>query len=478
HAAVPCLEQLQYSHIVEDALDELSSCFPEAAAPSDAVLLLMLLQDAWIGAFITTTYGEQVMQQTSALVARAHDASQRDLVRIILRERNRWAANIAGKITEKIMIRPGHSGVRIARLARHPVWGWFMLAGVVYITFVLVGQVAAGMLAVAIEEVLFAPLNEMIAASIKSAFLEDFLIGPYGILTTGLENAIGTVLPILTMFFLVLNFLEDVGYIPNLAVLCNRLFRRVGLSGKAILPVVLGFGCKTMATLATKMLDSKKERYIAIFLIAFAIPCSSQLGVNLAILALFPFKAFVIVFGVLAAAELVVGLVLNRLLPEEQETDFIMELPPIRLPQVKNLLIKTYYRLKWFLMEAIPLFVAGALVLFVLEKTGMLGLIKQTVFPVIVSFLDLPIVTVDAFLLCLARHEAGAVILLEMVRDGTLDYIQTLVSVVMVTCFVPCFANVMAMIKELGLVRALVMVLVIIVCSIIIGGGVNWVLRI
>ena len=122
--------------------------------------------------------------------------------------------------------------------------------------------------------------------------MRDFLFGDYGILTTGLENAVGTVLPILAMFFLVLNFLEDTGYIANLCVFSNRLFKPLGLSGKSVLPLVLGFGCRTMATLTTRILESKKERIIAVFLISFAIPCAPLLGVTLAILALLPFKAF------------------------------------------------------------------------------------------------------------------------------------------------------------------------------------------
>jgi ferrous iron transport protein B len=279
------------------------------------------------------------------------------------------------------------------------------------------------------------------------------------------------------LFFLILNTLEDTGYLPNLCILSNRFFQKIGLSGKSVLPIVLGFGCKTVATLATRILDSRKERYIAIFLIAFAIPCSAQLGVNIAVLAYFPVSAFILVFSVLALVEIMAGIVLNRIIKEEATTDFILEIPPVRLPNIKNLLLKTYYRLKWFLIEAVPLFIIGALALFIMDKLLILNLIKMLLSPIVVSFLGLPIKCVEAFLLCIARHEAGAVILMQLVKSGQLDFTQACVSIIIVTCFVPCFANLMAMIKELGMKKAMFMALVIIVSSILIGGSVNYLMR-
>jgi ferrous iron transport protein B len=171
------------------------------------------------------------------------------------------------------------------------------------------------------------------------------------------------------------------------------------------------------------------------------------------------------------------GMLLNKIIKEEATTDFILEIPPVRLPNIKNLLVKTYYRLKWFLMEAVPLFIIGALALFIMDKLLILNLIKTLLSPIVVSFLGLPIKCVEAFLLCIARHEAGAVILMQLVKSGQLDFVQACVSIIIVTCFVPCFANLMAMIKELGMKRALVMALVIIVSSILIGGSVNYLMR-
>jgi ferrous iron transport protein B len=259
--------------------------------------------------------------------------------------------------------------------------------------------------------------------------------------------------------------------------LSNRFFQQIGLSGKSVLPIILGFGCKTAATLATRILDSRKERYIAIFLLAFAIPCSAKLGINIAVLAFFPISAFIFVFGVLTLVEIITGFILNRSIKAETCTDFILEIPIIRIPNIKNLLLKTYYRLKWFVIEALPLFVLGALLLFVLEQLLILDLLKAFLSPVVVSFLGLPIKCVEVFLLCIARREAGAVILLQLLKSGQLDYVQACVITITITLFMPCFANVMAMIREIGLKAALFMVLVITISSILLGGMINYLMR-
>jgi len=467
----------RHREFVEKDLGKVSRYFPSKNVPSNAILLLLLLQDKRIEEWIKEQYGTSIYQDVKNLTKNIRTSLPTPLNRIVFKERNEWAKRITDVVAGKSKVISTRFLEKCGELTRHPIYGWLILGVIIYLTYILVGKLGAVIIVDYINLIVFNPFNEFIGSIIPWEFWRDFLVGDYGILTMGLTNALGTVLPILALFFIILNILEDVGYLPNLCILSNRLFKKVGLSGKSILPIVLGFGCKTMATLATKILDSRRERYIAIFLIAFAIPCSAQLGVNIAVLALFPFSAFVIVFGVLAMVEVVAGVSLNKIIKEEACTDFILEIPPLRLPNIKHLLLKTYYRLKWFLIEAIPLFVLGALVLFFMDKLLILTVIEKLLSPVIVSFLGLPIKCVEAFLLCIARHEAGAVLLMDLVKTGQMDYVQSCVSIIIVTCFVPCFANIMAMIKELGAKSALLMTLVITVSSVIIGGIVNYLMR-
>ena len=467
----------KHKDFIERSLEKVSKLFPFKNPPSNAVLLLLLLQDKGIEEWVQGQYGESIYQDVKNLTNYLRTSISSPLTRIILKTREEWTGKIADAVTGKSRVISSRFFEKFGELTYHPVFGWPILGVIIYLTYLLVGKLGAVVLADYINEQLFNPFNEFLGTKIPWDFWRDFAVGDYGILTMGLANALGTVLPILALFFLILSILEDTGYLPSLCILSNRFFQKIGLSGKTILPIVLGFGCKTVATLATKILDSRKERYIAIFLIAFAIPCSAQLGVNIAVLAFFPFSAFVIVFGVLVLVEIIAGVSLNRIIKEDTYTDFILEIPIFRLPSIKNLLIKTYFRLKWFLIEAVPLFVMGALILFFADRLLILKTIEELLSPIIVSFLGLPIKCVEAFLLCIARHEAGAVILMQLVKTGQLDYVQACISIIIVICFVPCFANIMAMIKELGMKSALLMACIITVSSILIGGIVNYIMR-
>lgn len=469
--------RFKHRDFIRKNLEKVSRYFPSENLPAPAVLLLLLLEDRDIEEWIRKQYGESIYQDVKNLTNFIRTSNPTPLTRVIFKEKDEWAEKITSVVTGRSKIISTRILEKFGELTRHPIYGWPILGVIIYLTYLLVGKLGAIVLVDYINAQLFDPCTEFLGTFIPWEFWRDFMVGDYGVLTMGLANALGTVLPILALFFLILNTLEDTGYLPNLCILSNRFFQKVGLSGKSILPIVLGFGCKTVATLATKMLDSRKERYIAIFLIAFAIPCSAQLGVNIAVLAFFPFSAFILVFGVLSLVEIIAGVSLNKIIEEETTTDFILEIPPFRLPNIKNLLLKTYYRLKWFLMEAVPLFVLGALLLFFMDRLLILKVIEKLMSPIIVSFLGLPIKCVEAFMLCIARHEAGAVILMKLVKTGQLDYVQACVSIIIVTCFVPCFANIMAMIKELGAKSALLMTLIITVSSVLIGGVVNYLMR-
>lgn len=477
HARTARGATVKYKHFIETCLDQLAACFPDDAVPPDGVLLLLLTNAPGIQKFMRTKYGDRILEQVEAVIEKTRSRTNKDLSRIILEERARWAERIVREVVDERVRAQNRGADAIGSLCRHPVWGWMILLVVIYGTYLLVGRIGITVLVPFFEDTLFAPFNRWIKNLVPWNIMRDFLIGDYGVLTTGLENAVGTVLPILSMFFIVLNILEDTGYIANLCVLTNRIFQRFGLSGRSMLPLVLGFGCRTMAVLTTQILDSRKERSIAIFLIAFAIPCAPLTGVMLAILSLMPFSAFVLVFGVLVAIEVLAGIALNRIIKTDRQPEFIIEIPPMRLPNPKNLAVKTYYRLKWFSLEAIPLFVVGSILLFVIDRLKILLAIKHVLKPLVVSLLDLPISMVDVFLLCLLRLEAGAVIVLKMAQNQELDPIQIVVSLVVITAFVPCFANIMAMIKMLGVKTAAFMVFVINASAFAIGGVLSFVLR-
>jgi ferrous iron transport protein B len=282
-------------------------------------------------------------------------------------------------------------------------------------------------------------------------------------------------------FFIAFSLLEDSGYLPRLAILSDRVMRSMGLNGKAVLPIVLGFGCCTMATITTRILSSRKERLIATLLLALGIPCSAQLGVILGIAATFNAAATLTVITVVASQVLLVGYLSSRLF-RGKASEFIFEIPPIRIPQMKNVLLKTRYRLQWYVKEAVPLFLYGTLVLFIMDRISLGGRsllvwLQAAAGPVLSGLLHVPSETAVVFVLGFLRRDYGAAGLFDLVRDGMLTAPQAVVCLIVLTLFVPCFASFLVIIKEQGLKRALAISGFILPYAILVGAAVGWVLR-
>jgi len=235
-----------------------------------------------------------------------------------------------------------------------------------------------------------------------------------------LTYAVAIILPITATFFIAFGFLEDSGYLPRIAVLSNSLFSKIGLNGKAVLPMVLGLGCGTMATMTTRILETKRERIIATFLIALAIPCSAQLGVIMGMLGSYPPRIAIWWFCTVLLVLLLAGTLAAKIVPGEK-ADFFLELPPIRVPRMGNILIKTVNRIEWYLKEAVPLFLLGTSILFILDKTHSLEWLEKIASPVIVTLLGLPEKATGIFLMGFLRRDYGAAGIFDLARQGLLD---------------------------------------------------------
>jgi ferrous iron transport protein B len=305
---------------------------------------------------------------------------------------------------------------------------------------------------------------------------QDFLIGPYGLVTMGLTYAIAIVLPIVGTFFFAFGLLEDSGYLPRLAVMVNHFFRAMGLNGKAILPMVLGLGCDTMATLTARVLETKKERILVTLLLALGVPCSAQIGVMVGMFAKLSLQAFFLWGFVIVGSMILVGILASKLIPGGK-ADFILEIPPLRIPTFSNILVKTLARLEWFLKEAVPLFLLGTFFLFACDRLGLLKGIQNLAEPIVVRFLGLPAQTTEAFLLGFLRRDYGAAGLFVVAKAGRLDPIQIVVSLVTMTLFVPCLANFFMIIKERGVGQALAMAGFIFPFAFLVGGVLNYLLH-
>lgn len=469
------IRPVQYGEIIEEGIIQIEKLLPEDISFKRKLSLLFLLEDPFLIDSVKKISKVDNSEMINNRVKSVKKQFRSNISWIVNNKKNTWIEYILTRTFRKQKVKLKRFSESFARISRHPVYGIPVLLGILFVMFFSVVNVA-NVISAWMHDIFWFPIENQIDQIVPAGFWNEFLIGDHGILTFGVSNAILTVLPILSVFFLLFNTIEDMGYIPNLSVLLKRVSEKVGLTGNSIMPITLGFGCKTMATLTTKSLRSKKEKYIAIYLIAFALPCAPQMALNMSILGGLGVRAFIIAVGFLIFVEIVAGVFLNKILKNDNQNDFIQSLPDIRMPNPKAVLKKTYYKLFWFLEEAIPIFVYSAVFLFITDKIGLLGAVKNILRPLIIGFLGFPIEMVDVLILCMARHEAAAGMIIQLVQAGKLNYIQCIVAVTITTMFVPCIANIVAMIKELKLRSALIMVFAINVSAFILAGILNWAL--
>ena len=401
------------------------------------------------------------------------------LAAAIAETRFRVVDEIVGRVTGTHHL--ARSRDRVGALCMHRVWGWPILAAVLYIAWWFVGNLAAGTAVDFLEETVFARyVNPWATAAIgfiaPFAIVRDLLVGQYGIITMALTYAIAIILPVVVAFFTLFGILEDSGYLPRLAVMLHRAFRRMGLNGKAVLPMVLGLGCDTMATLTTRILETRKERVIVTVLLALGVPCSAQLAVVMAMLGPLSIGAALVWGGVMCGTIFLVGYLASKVIGGDTG-DFIVEIPPMRVPRVSNIAIKVLARTEWYLKEAVPLFIAGTLLLWVLDATHLLTLIERGMAPLVVDGLGLPVESAGAFVVGFLRRDYGAAGLFAMQSAGGLTVNQAVIALTVISLFVPCVANLLVMIRERGWRGALAIAAFVTVYAFAIGTLMNYTLR-
>jgi ferrous iron transport protein B len=393
---------------------------------------------------------------------------------IISEQRLKIADGIAGEVLTRAAAEKKGISRFFGDITTHPVWGVPFLILVIYILYEFVGRLGAGILVDYFEDIIFGKyLNpwtmKIVMSVIPVQFLQDLLIGPYGIFTMALTYAIAIILPITATFFIAFSIMEDSGYLPRLAAMLNKIFQTMGLNGKAVLPMVLGLGCDTMATLTTRILDTKKERIIVTLLLALVVPCSAQIGVILGMFGKQPVEALLVWIFMLIIVMLFVGFIAARIIPG-QRTDFILELPPIRMPQLSNVLLKTLSRIEWYLKEAVPLFILGTVILFTADKLKILPFLQDAASPVVVTVLGLPAKATESFIMGFLRRDYGAAGLFALQEQGLLNTEQVVVSLVTITLFIPCIANFFVIVKERGLKAALAIAGFVFPFAVLVGG--------
>jgi len=471
-----------YGDVLESYIERISGLIPDSNISARSISLMVLAGDDSLKEWFVSRLDPEKIKEIEDLRDDAQSKFKEPLSQIIFRKR----FDAAGEIVEAVLKKSGGETGTVARWlgkwTMHPFWGIFFLVFVLFGFYEFVGEFGAGIMVDFFEEVIFGTylspgIEKLVRYLVPFTLLQDLFVGQYGLFTMALTYAVAIILPITTTFFIAFGFLEDSGYLPRIAVLTNSAFSRIGLNGKAVLPMVLGLGCGTMATMTARILETKRERIIATFLIALAIPCSAQLGVILGMLGPYPLRVALWWGGTVLAVLVLAGYIASKVLPGEK-ADFFLELPPIRLPRMGNILMKTLGRIEWYLKEAVPLFMLGTLILFVLDKLELLGWLEKILSPVISGLLGLPVEATGAFLMGFLRRDYGAAGLFDLSKQGLLNENQIIVSIITLTLFVPCLANFFMIIKERGAKTALMMFGLITVFALLVGGSINFLLKI
>ncbi len=398
----------------------------------------------------------------------------------------RWAA--VGDIIEHVQTITHHHHTWLERLqdaSVKPMTGLPIAAFTLVASFFVIRLIGEGLIGYVMEPLfdkLWAPLMLKLSGLLGSGFWHDMLIGKLfdgeidffqsmGVLTTGLFIPLGAVLPYIIAFYLILGLLEDVGYLPRLAVLLDNLMHRVGLHGYAIIPTMLGLGCCVPAILSTRILESKRERFIAATLISIAIPCAASQAMIIGLVGAEGGQYVAMVYGTLFLVWLVLGLIINRV-ARGFSPELLIEIPPYRRLSWRAVLTKLWMRVYGFLREALPIILIAIFAIGILYNLGVFDAIANFTAPVVSGLFGLPEDGVVAIVVGFFRKDVAIGLLAPL----SLSAGQLVVGSVVLTMFLPCIAAFVVLARELGLKGLLAAIGIMLAATVIVGGLLNLVL--
>ncbi len=339
----------------------------------------------------------------------------------------------------------------LGRAAVNPLTGIPIMALMLYAMYKVIGVWVAGDIVGFTEGKIMQGYYEPWIISMVSTLINpesalgQIVVGDFGLLTMTVTYLLGLLFPLVLGFYLFLSIMEDSGYLPRLATLVDRLMTFLGLNGRAVIPIILGFGCVQLGTITTRLLGTNREKTIATTLLNFAIPCSAQIGVIAGMLAAVGGGLAFLYVAVIFLVLVVVGTIMDRLIPGESSS-LLIDLPPMRLPRIDNVLRKTMTRAFFFMKEAYPWFFLGSFIVAVLQVTGGLVVWQKLLTPLTEGWLQIPKEAATAFVMGMVRRDFGAAGLTELAMSP----FQVVVSLIVITLFVPCIASLMILFKERG----------------------------
>lgn len=392
-----------------------------------------------------------------------------------LSEEERWAKiqEVVAKVQTKVE-RKKRSFIEILEDKTIQPWPGIPLAFLVLVLSlgVIIGggkALRALVLLPLVRDVIQPLLTDLVSLVIPAGIFRNLLVGDYGILIIGIEWPFALILPYVFLFYVVFSFLEDTGYLPRIAVLVDGVFRRMGIQGGNIIPLMLGFGCAVPAILGSRAANTYKERIMVAAMVSFAIPCASQSAAFMSLLGDRSIFALVFVYLLSMLIVLLVGLIVNRIVPGRSEA-MLLEVPNLLWPDGQAFLKKIKIRLKHFFVDAEGPMLLGIVIASVIVETGILNQVSQLIAPLVQGWLGLPKEASLALLLGIIRRELAVLPLLEL----DLNTLQLIVGAVMALFYLPCLSVFAVLTKEFSVKVASLIAVVTICSAFIVGGIVNY----
>lgn len=327
-------------------------------------------------------------------------------------------------------------------------------------------------------------LEEVIVALINTLLLQPFLAAGFpplaeqlGVsLILAIQAGFGIAFPFIFTFYLFIALLEDSGYLTRAAFLADRTLHRFGMHGQGIIPLVLGFGCNVPAIMSIKLLRTKRERLIASFLVTL-VPCSARTVIIAGLVAAFiGLAAAMSVYLFVMVIILVTGLILSRVTPGEQY-GMILEMSPLRRPIVNNVLLKSWMRIREFLLVALPLLIVASIILGLFQYSGLMTAFEEFIAPFSEAVLGLPSYATTALIFGILRKEMALETLVILAGTADLGSVLTMAQIyifaVVSVLFIPCIATIAVLRKEIGTKMALVISAYTLAIGILVGAILN-----
>ena len=399
----------------------------------------------------TTGEGLKELSYQAARIA-SHEAVLSSL-NIPADPEEKW--HIIGRIIQKVQtIKHKHASFleHLQGWATTPVTGLPIALCVLILSFFLVRFVGENIIDLLdpLYENYYVPFLEHIFSAIKDNAFGMLLLGDggenyFGVLTDGLHIALIDVMSYVLAFYALLGFLGDLGYLPRLAVLLDSLLHKVGLHGYGSLPIMLGFGCKVPAVMGIRVLETRRERIIALALILVLAPCISQTAMIISILSPYGLKYMLIVFFALFVNGILAGTILNKLMKGETP-ELFMEIPSWQIPQWRPLLRKLWIRMKEYLGDALPLILVGVLFVDLMQLSGLTNWIAKIARYPVEHILGLPADTTPLLILGCLRKDVSIALL----QPFNLPPQELVVACVFMAMYLPCVATFFVMLRESG----------------------------